>query len=341
MTAHSSSFSRRGVLVATTALGLSLAAGGIAFAAEVPATYQGQNLRFMTSNGPGGGFDQYMRLVARYFTEVSGVATSAQNVEGAGGVIGDNDLYNARPDGLTIGLINFPGHAFNQILNAEGVQYDFGNWQWLGRVAGVAPALAVRADSPIETFADAVASPEPVRFGLEGRGSDAYYGTVFLHNLLDMPVQQIVGYGGPGEISAAMLAGEVDARFESVDTLLPELQQGTLRILVVFDSQRDPRLPDVPSLEELGLDDETVAQLEAFANIYKLERSFVAPPDTPTENVEFLRTTLSEVFAHEEFQAALAAAGRSLAPMDGATLAEEAGKVAEQMEELKPLFVEE
>jgi tripartite-type tricarboxylate transporter receptor subunit TctC len=333
--------SRRHFLLASTALGLSLAATRFATAAEVPEFYKGQNLRFTTSNGPGGGFDQYMRLTAKYFTDITGVATSAQNIEGAGGVIGDNELYSAKPDGLTIGLINFPGHVFNQILNSEGVQYDFGKWQWLGRVAGVAPAFAVRADSPLQTLADAIASATPVRFGLEGKGSDAYYGTVFLKNLLKMQVQQIVGYGGPGEISAAMLAGEVDARFESVDSLLPDLNQKALRILVVFDSQRDPRLPEVPCLTDLDLPADTVAQLEAFANIYKLERSFVAPPQTPADRVEFLRAALAEVFANAGFKADLDAAGRSLAPIEGAALSAEAAKVAAQIEVLKPLFAEE
>jgi tripartite-type tricarboxylate transporter receptor subunit TctC len=309
-------------------------------AVEAPEFYDGETIRFTTSNSPGGGFDQYMRLVAQHFEKATGVRTAGQNITGAGGVIGDNQLFMAEPDGLTVGLINFPGHVFNQLLNSEGVQYDFAEWEWLGRVAGVAPALAVRADSPIQTFQDAISSEEPIRFGLEGRGSDAFYGTVFLENLLGMPVEQIVGYGGPGEISAAMLAGEVDARFESVDTLLPEVEQGSIRVLVVFDEERDPRLPDVPSLAEIDVDAETREKLEAFANIYRLERSFVAPPGTPEDRVEFLREALMEVFQSEEFQADLEAAGRSLAPMSGSDLEAEAAKVASQVEELRPLFQE-
>jgi len=311
-----------------------------AHAFDVPEFYQGKTLRFTTSNNPGGGFDIHMRTTAKNFTDVTGVATSAQNITGAGGVIGDNQLFMADPDGLTIGLINFPGHVFNQILNPEGVQYDFTKWQWLGRVAGVSPAFAIRTDSPIKTFAEAIESETPIRFGLEGRGSDAFYGTVFLENLLKMPVDQVVGYGGAGEISAAVIAGEVDARFESVDALLPDVQQGSVRLLVVFDSQRDPRFPDVPAISELDLDADIKAKLEAFANIYKLERSFVAPPETPADRVEFLRAGLSATFASQAFQDQLKQANRSFSPMDGATLAAEAEKVSDQIEELKPLFAE-
>ncbi|MEQ8965611.1 MAG: tripartite tricarboxylate transporter substrate-binding protein [Azospirillaceae bacterium] len=312
-----------------------------ATAQEVPEVYQDETLRIMTSNGPGGGFDFYMRTTGKHLEEIFGIDVAEQNVDGAGGTIGDNQLYMADPDGLTIGLINFPGHVFNQIQGHPGVQYDVANWEWLGRVAGVPPALAVSADSDLESLADAIDSAEPVRFGLEGRGSDAYYGTVFLANLLGMPVEQIVGYGGPGEISAALIAGEVDARFESIDTLLPEVENGTLKILVLFDTEADPRAPDLPTLGDTGLDAETTAKLEAFANIYKLERSFVAPPDTPDDRVAFLRDALMAVFTSDAYAAELEAAGRALQPMDGATLQEEAGKVAAQVEDLAPLFAEE
>jgi tripartite-type tricarboxylate transporter receptor subunit TctC len=328
-----------GALLGATALSLAVLAGpGVA--QDVPALYQDNTRRIMTSNSPGGGFDFYMRTVGKYLESLYGIDVAEQNVDGAGGTLGDNQLYASEPDGLTIGLINFPGHVFNQIQGHPGVQYDVAEWEWLGRAAGVPPVLAVAASSPIQTMADAIASAEPIRFGLEGRGSDAYYGTVFLKNLLGMPVQQIVGYDGPGEISGAMIAGEVDARFESMDTLLPEAENGNVRILAIFDSAPDPRAPDVPTLEQLGLDAETVAKLEAFANIYKLERSFVAPPGTPEENVAFLRAALSGVFADPDFQKEMEEAGRALQPMDGATLQAEAEKVGAQVEELKPLFAE-
>jgi tripartite-type tricarboxylate transporter receptor subunit TctC len=136
------------------------------------------------------------------------------------------------------------------------------------------------------------------------------------------------------------MAGEVDARFESVDALLPDVQQGSIRLLCVFDSVRDPRFPDVPSLSDLDLAPDVKEKLEAFANIYKLERSFVAPPETPADRVEFLRAGLSAVFASQTFQDQLKQAGRSFSPMDGATLAVEAGKVSSEIADLKPLFVE-
>ena len=213
----------------------------------------GKTLRITTSNSPGGGFDFYMRLTARHLEQTQGVAAAAQNIEGAGGTLGDNKLFHARPDGLTIGLINGPGHIFAQLREHPGVQYDFRDWKWLGRVAAVSPAIAVAPQSDLRNLEDLVKSDRPIRFGLEGRGSDAYYGTVLLANVLGIPVRQIVGYSGPGEITGAMLAGEIDARFESVDTLLPLINQGELRLLFLLDRQRDSRLPDVAAIPDVDV----------------------------------------------------------------------------------------
>jgi len=328
---------------AVAALLMGAVAGGWvqpAAAEDAADFYNGKTVRFTTSNSPGGGFDFYMRAAAKHFSDVTGVHTSAQNITGAGGVIGDNQLYSAAPDGLTLGLINFPGHVFNQILGKDGVEYDFTKWQWLGRVAGVAPALVVAEESPFQNLEDLINSDQPVRFGLEGRGSDAFYATVFLKNTLGIPVQQIVGYGGPGEISAAMLAGEIDARLESIDTLLPDVERGSARVIVLFDRERDPRLPDAPALPDVGLDANLESTLIAFSNIYKLERSFVAPPETPADRVAFLRDGLLATFESEAFQSEVTAAGRSVAPLSGEELAAEVNAIVEQFEELKQLFIE-
>jgi tripartite-type tricarboxylate transporter receptor subunit TctC len=302
--------------------------------------YKGKTLRIMTSNSPGGGFDFYMRLTAKYVGEVTGVAVAAQNVEGAGGTLGDNKLYYSRADGLTIGLINSPGHIFAQLRGHPGVQYDFRKWKWLGRVAGIPPAIAVAPNSPYQTIADLIGTEQEIRFGLEGRGSDAYYGTVFLSNVLGVPVKQIVGYSGPGEIAGAMLAGEIDARFESIDTLLPLIEQGELRLLLIFDTEPDVRFPEIPTVSDLTVEEDVKKKLQAYAAVYELERSFVAPPDTPEKRVDYLRALLWRAWNTDGFQQELKTAGRGFQLMAGSDLEREAAKVAEQLDALARLLEE-
>lgn len=302
--------------------------------------YGGETLRMLTSNSPGGGFDFYLRTTAKHLEKVTGIRVAAENVEGAGGTLGDNKLFFSPPDGLTIGLINFPGHVFAQLQRHPGVQYDFRQWEWLGRVAGIPPALAVASASRFDSIEDLMEDSGSIAFGLEGRGSDAYYGTVFLANVLGIPAQKILGYSGPGEIAAAMMAGEVEARFESIDTLLPLARSGEIRLLLILDNQKDTRFPEVPIISDLQVDDRTRASLEAFANIYKLERSFVAPPGTSLERVRYLRDALWQTWNSPEFQGEVNAAGRGLQPMNGETLEKEAKLVAGQIEVLGELIEE-
>lgn len=308
---------------------------------DAAAFFSDKGLRIVTANDAGGGFDFYMRTVARALERTEDIKVTSQNLPGGGGTLGDNTLWKAEPDGATIGLINYPGHVFAQLSGNPAVQYDFTKWQWLGRVAGVAPVLTVGTESGFETIDDLVGSDKPVNFGVEGKGSDAYIGVQLFSKLMGFPVNIVTGYGGPSEIAAAIARGEIAGTFESVDTALPGIREGQTRALVIFADEPDERLPDVPTAAEIAKADEDRETLTAFSNIYALERVFAAPPETPIERVEYLREALAEVFADERFRDEMAKADRSVNPMPGAEVEEASKTVAAAAEKLVPLLGEQ
>ncbi len=305
---------------------------------EAARFYADEGLRIVTANDAGGGFDFYMRTVARALERTKDLKVTSQNLPGGGGTLGDNTLWKAEPDGATIGLINYPGHVFAQLSDNPAVQYDFTKWQWLGRVAGVAPVLTVGADSGFETVDDLVNSDEPVKFGVEGKGSDAYIGVQLFAKLMDIPINIVAGYGGPSEIAAAITRGEIAGTFESVDTALPGVEEGETRALTIFSEEPDERLTDVPTAPELATNAEDQETLVAFSNIYALERVFAAPPDTPADRVEYLRDALAQVFGDEQFLEEMAKAERSVTPLPGAEVDEASDTVAAAAEKLVPLL---
>lgn len=305
---------------------------------EAARFYADEGLRIVTSNDAGGGFDFYMRTVARALERTEDLKVTSQNLPGGGGTLGDNTLWKAEPDGATIGLINYPGHVFAQLSDNPAVQYDFTKWQWLGRVAGVAPVLTVGADSGFGTVDDLVNSDEPVKFGVEGKGSDAYIGVQLFAKLMDIPVKIVAGYGGPSEIAAAITRGEIDGTFESVDTALPGIEEGETRALTIFAEEPDERLSDVPTAPEVATDAEDQETLVAFSNIYALERVFAAPPETPTDRVEYLRDALAQVFGDEQFLEEMEKAERSVTPLPGAEVQQASETVAAAAEKLVPLL---
>jgi tripartite-type tricarboxylate transporter receptor subunit TctC len=286
----------------------------------------------------GSGFDFYMRAVAGAIPRVSELDTTVRNIPGGGGLIGDNDVFEATPDGQTIGLLNFPGHVFAQLTEAEGVRFDFSEWEWLGRVAAGPPVILVAADGPYQTAEDLINAEETVKFAIEEAGSDAFYGATVASETFGFPSKKITGYEGTEEVVAAVMRGEADATFLSYGSALQGVNNGDMKALMLFADEPVEPLPDVPLATELVESTEDQEALSAFGNIYNLERVFVAPPETPEDRVEYLRELLAEAFADEEFVAEVEDAGRPVDPMSGEEVAAAVEKVAEEADTLKTML---
>jgi tripartite-type tricarboxylate transporter receptor subunit TctC len=286
----------------------------------------------------GSGFDFYMRAVAGAIPRVSEMETTVRNIPGAGGLIGDNQIFETDPDGTTIGLLNLPGHVFAQLTGADGVRYEFADWEYLGRVAAGPPVILVAADGPYQTAADLIAATDEVRFAIEEAGSDAYYGAAVSADVFGFPARSITGYEGTGDILAAIMRGEADATFLSYGSSLQGIRNGDMRALMIFADERVEPLPDVPLASEVAEDQAAKDTVSAFGNIYNLERVFVAPPGTPEDRVAYLRDLLMTAFGDETLAEEIERAGRPLNPMSGEDVAAAVERVAGQSDRIRGLL---
>lgn len=305
---------------------------------DVEAFYQDNTLRMIGGHDAGGGFDFYMRGVTRSMERLCGVDMTVQNIPGAGGLIGDNELFQAEPDGLTMGLLNYPGHVFAQLTENEQVQYDFSEWEWLGRVASDTPVIIVNPDGDFPTMDELRNADRPVRYGIEGAGSDAFYGAALAAETFGYPHELITGYGGSNEIITAITRGEVDATFLSLGSSIQSIRNGDMEAVVLFGEERSELLPDTPTAKEVADTPEDEETLGAFGNIYELERTFVAPPGTPTERVEYLRDCLMQVFEDEQFVQEVEEADRVVVPMPGDEVEEASAEVEAEADAIKDLL---
>lgn len=331
----------RSLLAIAPALLLASACGaGGGSDADQPAEefYADNTLVIAGGHEAGSGFDFYMRALAKAIPEVSNVDTTVRNIPGGGGLVGDNQVFEAKPDGATIAMLNFPGHVFAQLTGSEGVRFDFAEWEWLGRVAAGPPVILVAADSEFQTAEDLIASTRTVKFGIEEAGSDAFYGTALAAETFGFEADKITGYEGSENITTAILRGEVDATFLSVASALPDIEAGELKALMVFSDAPAEQLPEVPLATDFAPEPEDVETLNAFGNIYSLERVFAAPPGTPEDRVEFLRELLMEAFAEEGFIAEAEAAERPIDALSGAEVADAVGAVATEADSLTDLL---
>src|SRR6185295_11716300 len=113
---------------------------------------------------PGGGYDTYGRLIARYMQRhLPGSRIVVKNVPGAGNIIGANTIYAAKPDGLTIGMFN-TGLIYDQLIKRNGVQFDLAKFSWIGKAATEARALLISSKSGFKSFDDMLKAKAPIKF---------------------------------------------------------------------------------------------------------------------------------------------------------------------------------
>ena len=303
--------------------------------------YDGETIRLVVPYDPGGGFDVYARAFAPYLEEqLSGVRVNVENVPGAGGLIGANEVFQAEGDGTTIGLINFPGAVFAEETGKEGVALENTEWTFLGRVAAVNPLVYASEESGITSAEDLVNAEDEVVFGIGGVGSDAYYATRVLGETLGFPYEIIAGYPGSGEADAALLAGEVEASVNSIDSALQTLESGNAVPLLFISTEPSDRLPEVPTAVSVA-DEAQQAPIEALSAIYDLERILVAPPGVPEERAQCLGEASFAALTDDEFEAELEAADRTLNPLSRQETVDLAETATAGLEDLRPLLGEE
>lgn len=305
-------------------------------AAEAAEFYDGETVRIVIPYNPGGGFDQFVRLlVPELEKELEGVRIQVENLPGGGGLVGANAIYQAEPDGLTFGLINYPGAVFAETTETEGVEFENSEWTFLARLGAINPIVYTGPETGLETFEDIIDATEPVTFGIGGVGSDAYYATVIMSEVLGFPNQIIAGYPGGGEADAALLVGEVMAGVGSVDATLGRIDGTGTNIVALLSTEPNPKVPDVPLITEFG-DAEQQEVLEALATVYDLERMLVAPPGVPEERAQFLADAIYAAATAGAYEETMTAAGYTASPLPREDVLERAAVVQESVSLLAP-----
>ncbi|MCL6594027.1 MAG: hypothetical protein K6T31_08635, partial [Alicyclobacillus sp.] len=112
------------------------------------AFYNGKTVTLVVATGPGGGYDTYGRLLATYMQKyLPGSTVIVKNVPGAGHIVGANYIYEAKPDGLTLGTFN-TGLIISQLTQEKGIKFDLRKFTWIGNAAADTRVLILRKDCP-------------------------------------------------------------------------------------------------------------------------------------------------------------------------------------------------
>ena len=245
------------------ALALGLAATG-AHAQAYPA----KPVTMIVPFPPGGSTDMIARAVLPKLQEKLGGTVIIDNRGGAGGTIGAAAVKRAAPDGYTILASSLGPFVIGPHLIANAGYEPLKDFDYITVAVQAPNILAVRADSPYKGMADVLkflkANPDKMTFASAGNGTSDHLTAELLWQETGTKAIHVPYKGGAPALTD-LLGGQVDATFMNINTGLPHVKSGKLRALAVTSTRRSPLLPDVPTMDELGLKGVTVYSWQAFA----------------------------------------------------------------------------
>jgi tripartite-type tricarboxylate transporter receptor subunit TctC len=291
-------------LAAAAAVWIVLTAPAAAQSSAADSFYNGRSLEVVIGTTPAGGYDLYGRLVARWLgRHIPGHPTVVvKNMPGAGHLRMSNWLYNAAPrDGSVIATA--PQQlAVEQAVGSDGIQYDASKFTWIGRAAAVNEVTYTWHMSRTKTLADA--RTRVTVMGASGPTSPTVLYPKTLNALAGTRFRIIAGFLGSADIELAMQRGEVEGSSKAWASMKVDnadwLREKKVNILVQYSTERNPELPDVPVIAELGRTGGDRAALKLFAMGSALGRSIMAPPGVPPERAAALRKAFMDTMNDPE-----------------------------------------
>jgi tripartite-type tricarboxylate transporter receptor subunit TctC len=213
-----------------------------------------QPIRMVVSFGAGGGADIIGRILADALQNRLGKPVVVENKPGAGGILGNELVAKAAPDGYTLGVM-----TAGQIIAAvtrKDMPHDTAALTPVAQVASASLMMVARPDFPADTVKELVAAakadPGKIVFASPGFGATQHFaGELFKQtagvNLLHVPFRS-----SPEAINA-VLGKHADVLFDTVSAVIGQVQSGTLKALAVTGKDRFPAVPNVPPAIESGV----------------------------------------------------------------------------------------
>jgi tripartite-type tricarboxylate transporter receptor subunit TctC len=243
--------SRRLVLALAATASL-VASAGTAIAADA---YPSRTVTLMVPYAAGGASDTVGRILAESMTQTLGQQVIVENVGGASGTIGAARVAKADPDGYTL-LLHTPSHATNTLLFRK-LPYDPKTaFQPIGVVTETPMTVVGKADLPPSTAPELLdyirANKDKITIGNAGLGGPSHLCGMLMMSMLDSPMTP-VSYKGVGPAMIDLLGGQIDLMCDQATNTISHIRSGKIKAFAVTTTSRIPDLPDLPTLDEVGL----------------------------------------------------------------------------------------
>jgi len=264
---------RRSAMIVSFGVALLLGAAAIAFAADYP----DHPIRVIVSVPAGGGVDTVTRIVTDKMRAELGQPVVVENKPGVSGSLAAETVSKADPDGYTL-LASQPAPITTALFLYKSLNYTPADLVPVAIMSHVPNVVLVRKDFPAKTvqelIAYAKANPGKINYASQGVGTTSHTTAELFQSITGTKLTH-VPYKGTAPAVNDLLAGNVDLMFNELATSIELHKSEQARILAVTVKDRVPSLPDIPTLEEVGV----------HGCISDTWHAITAPPKTPPEIV--------------------------------------------------------
>jgi tripartite-type tricarboxylate transporter receptor subunit TctC len=260
---------------------------GVSFGASVD--FPQKEITIVVSYGPGGSMDILARGLGNTMRKYLKVPVVVMNMPGASGGRGRSFVYNAAPDGYTIG-VNAPDSIAQEIFEKQ----DFENrrFSFIGNAQLLPNVFCVKSDSQIRSVKDFKTLGTRVRSGAFSMYTSGLITAMIIATREQWPLAVIGGYKGGGDAALGLIRGDFEFCAIPLTVAGSFIKSGQIRPIMMLDQKRHPKFPDIPTVAEEGHPD---------LGILGSTQWLMAPPGVPKARIQILEDALKKTLKDPEF----------------------------------------
>jgi len=294
------------------------------------AQYPTKPITMLVPYAAGGPTDTVARVMAQAMTKPLGQTVIVENKPSGGGILGPETVKNSKPDGYTI-LIHHIGMATTPALYRQLRFNPLTDFEYIGMINDVPMTIIARQNFPAKDYNEFLAyikaNKAKVTYANAGIGAASHLcGMLFMSaiqtDLLTVP------YKGTAPAMNDLLGGQVDFMCDQTTNTTNQIKSGKVKVFAVTSRKRVPSLPDVPTLDELGLKGFEVGIWHAF----------YAPKGTPKPVIDKLVAALQEALKDDTVRKRFADLGAEAVPLDKANPAALAAHLKAEIDKWGPII---
>jgi tripartite-type tricarboxylate transporter receptor subunit TctC len=249
-------------------------------------------LRIVVPWPPSGNVDITARTLAPAFSEALGQQVIVENRAGAGGTIGTAAVVRSPADGYTL-LLGSSGTVTSGPAVFRNLSYDpLRDLVAVGPIQSVPIVLTAAPKTPVATFQEyfALAKSRPGRMSIAsaGNGSSNHLAIELLMRQANLKLLH-VPYKGSGPALTDLIGSQVESMMDQLTASIGHIREGRIKALAISSLKRSALLPDVPTLDEVGVKG---YEASTFTGIF-------VPADTPPGVIDRLSAALRKALGNE------------------------------------------